>query len=229
MKKLLSFALLFCSFAVLNAQNQICFKYDGRTYQDGETMVVALPHDVSVCGDIHLVNNTDESLRNLVITMTEQERVGFEVWALCTTECVNGLVSSPFEMLPNEEYARFIMDVSVDEEVAEPYGVYTMRVSNGTVSCSVVVRLQAYPLEGINPVANASLSAYPNPASGQVKINYEVSQPSTLAVYDMQGRTVCSKSISGCGDAVIGNLPAGVYTYGIIGSSRNTMQKLIVK
>ena len=118
------------------------------------------------------------------------------------------------------------MDLTIDEAVAQPYSIYKMKVSNDEVASSVIIRFQAYT-EGINDVASSALTAYPNPAQGNVNISYDVNQPSTLAIYDMQGRVVRSMPVSGSGNAVVDNLAAGIYTYGIMGST--TMQKLIVK
>ena len=118
------------------------------------------------------------------------------------------------------------MDLTIDEAVAQPYSIYKMKVSNGNFACSVTIRFQAYA-EGINDVTSSALTAYPNPAQGNVNISYDVNQPSTLAIYGMQGRVVRSMSVSGSGNAVVDNLAAGIYTYGIMGST--TMQKLIVK
>ena len=174
---------------------------------------------------ISLHNNTPSRLQNLVITVTQVESNGIEISALCTEQCVPGLVSVPFNIAPNGDYP-FSIDYEMDETVENPYCVYNVEVSNGSITCSAVVRLQTSPL-GIEAVVMSHISAYPNPAEGQVNISYEVAQPSTLAVYDVQGRMVRQLTVAGSGNAVIDNLPAGIYAYGILGS--NTMQKLIVK
>ena len=224
MKKFLSFALLLSSLMVLNAQTQISFVCNGQTYQNGESFVVVLDNDHSTEA-ISLHNNTPSRLQNLVITATQIESHGIEVTALCTEQCVPGLVSVPFNIAPSGDYP-FSIDYEMDETVENPYCVYNLEISNGTITCSAVVRLQTAPL-GIEAVVMSHISAYPNPAEGRVNISYEVGQPSTLAVYDVQGRIVRQLTVSGSGNAVIDNLPAGIYAYGILGST--TMQKLIVK
>lgn len=232
MKKILSLVLLLCSVVVLNAQTQIGFAYDGTTYQNGDTMIVTCEKTASSIESIDFVNQTSSILRDLVVTLTEIERDGFEAWGLCTTQCVADLTSAPFNLTPNGTFDGFSIDVSIDESVERPYGVYTMQVSNGTITCSVVVRFQAYTeTVGIdNVLANSSVKAYPNPASEQFSVSYSVEQPSTLVVYDAQGRQVRAMAISGNGTLSISNLPAGVYAYGIVnGKSRSQMQQLIVK
>ena len=227
MKKVLSFLLLLSSVAVLNVQAQVGFKYNGHTYQNGEEFVVVLAPDAEHCGSISFVNQGYSALQNVTVTMTPIEMSGIDIWGLCAgVYCRQDSVSDAFNIPPSGEYSDFVMDLTIDEAVAQPYSVYKMKVSNDNIACSVTIRFQAYA-EGINEVASSALNAYPNPAHGTVNLSYDVAQPSTLAVYDMQGRVVRSLSVNGCGNATIDNLPAGIYTYGIMGST--TMQKLIVK
>jgi hypothetical protein len=77
------------------------------------------------------------------------------------------------------------------------------------------------------PVANLSATAFPNPAEGIVNISYDLNQPATLAIVDMQGRLVRQLPVAGTGAATLNDLPAGIYAYGILGS--NNMKKLVVK
>ena len=226
MKKILSFLLLFSSVAVLGVQAQIGFKYNGQTYQDGDNFVVVLAPDAIHFGGISFVNQGQSTLQNLVVTMTPIEVSGIDIWGLCAGACRIDSVSNPFDIPVGGEYSEFTMDLTIDEAVAQPFSIYRMKVSNDRVASSVTIRFQAYT-EGISDVASSALTAYPNPAQGNVNIRYDVNQPSTLAIYDMQGRVVRSMSVSGSGNAVVDNLPAGIYTYCIMGST--TMQKLIVK
>jgi len=230
MKKILSLAMLLCGFVALNAQNQIGFLYNGTTYQNGDTIVVTCEKTATSIESIDFVNQTPNVLNNLVVTLTEVERNGFEAWGLCTTQCVMGLTSSPFNL--TDSFTNFSIDISIDQNVERPYGVYTMTVSNATLSCSVVVRFQAYTDNvGIdNVLANGSVKAYPNPAADQFSVSYSVEQPATLAIYDAQGRQIRQIPISGNGIAQVNGLPAGVYAYGIVsGKHRGQMQKLVVK
>ena len=227
MKKVLSFLLLLSSVAVLNVQAQVGFKYNGHTYQNGDEFVVVLAPDAEHCGSISFVNQGYSALQNVTVTMTPIEMSGIDIWGLCAgAYCRQDSVSDAFNIPPSGEYNEFVMDLTIDEAVAQPFSVYKMKVSNGNFACSVTIRFQAYA-EGINEVASSALTAYPNPAHGTVNVSYDVAQPSTLAVYDMQGRVVRSLSVNGSGNAAIDNLAAGFYTYGIMGSS--SMQKLIVK
>jgi hypothetical protein len=230
MKKIVSFALLLCSVVVLNAQNQIGFVYDGTVYQNGDSILVTCEKDASHIDAISFRNQTSSVLRDLVVTMTEVARHGFEAWGLCTTQCVATLTSTPFMMTPNEEFTGFVIDITIDPNVENPYAVYTLEVSNGTITCAVLVRFEARTVGIDDVLANSRVKAFPNPAQGQFGIGYSVEQPSVLAIYDAQGRQVRQMAVSGNGTARVSNLPAGVYAYGIVnGKQRGPMQKLIVK
>ena len=226
MKKILSFFLLMSSVAVLSVQAQIGFMYNGHTYQNGDNFVVVVEPDASHCGGISFVNQGYSVLQDMVVTMTPIEMAGIDIWGLCAGQyCRQDSVSDAFSIPPSGEYTEFTMDLTIDE-VPQPYSIYKMKVSNDNVACSVTIRFQAYA-EGIDDVTGNHLAAYPNPSNGDVNISYDVAQPSTLAVYDMQGRVVRQMPVAGSGKAVVDNLPAGIYAYGIVDSGN--VQKLIVK
>lgn len=225
MKKILSFALLLCSFAALNAQ--IAFQYAGHDYQNGDTLTVILDKDDAHCTDINIKNQTGSVMSNLVVTMEEIENHGIECWGICVADqCVPVLTSNPFTLTPNAVDESFTVDLNIDD-VEKPYSIYTLSCANAMVSTTVVVRFQAYEETlGINTVAASSVNVYPNPAQGQVNFSYNVDQPSTLSIIDMQGRVVSQFSVQGQGTTSISNLPAGIYVYGFAGQKMN---KLIIK
>lgn len=232
MKKVFFFAAMLCGLVALNAQTQIGLLYNGQCYQNGDAVLVKLDRTAEHCDAIGFRNQTSAILRDLVASMTEEEINGVEAWGMCTgTQCVPTLTSAPFMMTPNSDYTEFVIDLDV-EDVELPSGRYTLTVSNGTVTCSWDLLFQAYNDEeggsvGINDVvANAVVSAYPNPAQGQVNISYNVEQPSTLAIYDVQGRVVRQMNVQGEGTMQVNGLASGIYAYGIAGSQ---MHKLIVK
>lgn len=227
MKKILSFALLLCCFAVANAQ--VGFVANGHTYQDGDTIVVTLQKTDLATNAISFQNQTSSDLTGLTAAVTELEQGGVSIWALCAGQCVPALTSTPFDIPANSVYSLFEMDLEIDANVENPYGVYKMEVFNSEVSNFVYVRLQAYTL-GINEAqTSAAVQAYPNPAEGQFSISYSVSQPSTLAIFDVQGRMVRQMPVNGEGAVKVSDLAAGVYAYGILENGRAQMQKLIVK
>lgn len=228
MKRLLSLAVLLCSLFLTHVNGQIGFVYQDRTYQNGDTLVVVLAPNAHQCQGIFIKNVAPVALTDLTASLTPIEENGIEAWGICANgQCVSGLTSSHFSLAPNAIDNSFAIDIDISASVQQPYGVYTLTVSNSSISSSIVLRMQTATVGIAEATTQEVLSAYPNPAQGNVNISYDVNQPSTLAIYDMQGRVVRSMSVSGSGKAVVDNLPAGIYTYGIMGST--TMQKLIVK
>lgn len=225
MKKFVSFALLLGSLFLANVQGQIGFIHDGHTYVNGDS-ITAYTTTTPFSG-IALKNTTSDTLRDLVVTIIPIEEHGMSAWGVCAGGfCVASLTSNKFRLNAGATDDMFAIDYETDPNVANPYGIYTIRVRNSRVNCSVKVRINIGEL-GIGEAATAAtLLAFPNPAQGSFAISYEVGHPSTLVVTDMQGRTVRELQVEGCGTAVVDNLPAGIYAYGIQG---NSMKKLIVK
>lgn len=227
MKKFLSLTLLLGSLFLANVQGQIGFIYNGQTYNDGASFTVTLAPGSIACSDIQLKNTGNTALMNLVATVTPVEENGINVWALCVGgACLPRLNSDPFNMEAGAVDNTFALDLDIDASVAQPYGVYSVEVTNGTVTSTVTIRLQVNTVGIDNVAEELATVAYPNPAQGAFAIRYEVEQPSTLAIIDMQGRTVRSIPVEGNGSVNISDLPAGLYAYGIAGDK---MQKLIVK
>lgn len=226
MKKVLFFAALICGLVIPNAKAQIGLLYNGQCYQPGETVVVSIQKTDHSVRSIGFRNTGSGIITNVVVNMTEVETNGIVAWGMCTgDQCVATLTSAPFDLPPAEDYTTFSIDIDV-EDVPNPSAVYNLNLTSGLVDCGFVVRFQA-GTQGINDaVANTSVSAYPNPAQEQVNISYSVEQPSTLVVYDAQGRTIRQLNVNGEGTLQLNGIAAGIYAYGIAGSQ---MHKLIVK
>lgn len=229
MKKVLSLVLLIGSMFLAHVQGQVGFIYDNHTYLNGDSFTVQLAPDAHNCTDISLKNVGYSVLQNLVVTITAVEEHGIEAWGLCAGGvCLATLTSNPFNMPPGEVDNTFAIDLDIESGVEAPYSIYTISVSNGNVTSTVTVRFQVQgnPVGITEALKTAGTVAYPNPAQGAFTIRYEVEQPATLAIVDMQGRTVRSIPVKGNGSVNVSDLPAGLYAYGIAGGK---MQKLIVK
>ena len=228
MKRLLSLAVLLCSLFLTHVNGQIGFVYQDRTYQNGDTLVVVLAPNAHQCQGIFIKNVAPVALTDLTASLTPIEENGIEAWGICANgQCVSGLTSSRFSLAPNAIDNSFAIDIDISASVQQPYGVYTLTVSNSSISSSIVLRMQTATVGIAEATTQEVLSAYPNPAQSQLTINYNTNKPATLAIFDMQGRSVRQFNIFGEGSALVDNLPAGIYTYGILGS--NNMKKLIVK
>lgn len=226
MKKFLSLALLLGSLVCLQAQHSVGFVVDGRTYQNGDTIVVTLDPEAENYSGLSFRNLSYSALQDMIVTLIPVDTSGIVAWGLCTgTVCIPGLTSSTFVLPPSGSYNEFVIDLTI-KPVENPVGIYTVVAFNDIISDTVTLRFQT-STQGIGEVASTRLlSAYPNPAQGTVHIRYQLSQPGTLLLYDMQGRPVRQLPVSGHGTALFEDLPAGLYAYGIAGQP---LQKLIVQ
>ena len=227
MKKALFLMLFMGSLFLANAQSAVGVTYQSQTYNDGDTITVVVPTTAESFDGIGLKNQSNSRLEGLVVTLTQLTIGSIEIYATCTGEvCVPGLVSNPIDIAIRGSYNSFILDFYNNYPDNTTPSVYTMNVANDNVSTTVVLKF-CFAGVGINPVlANAQLSAFPNPAGKQVSITYHVDHPATLEVCDMQGRTVVSQPVSGTGTLSLNDLPAGLYAYGLSGGYKH---KLVVR
>ncbi len=122
-------------------------------------------------------------------------------------------------------------------EIAAPAGTYTLQVSHrgtlrgGSQDYSLVVT----GIDGTNAVKefnDDSLAVWPNPASDVLNIDFNNGSfdNAELSIYDVQGRNVSKKSISGSHNAVnISNLSSGIYFVKINESGSQYVKKIFVK
>lgn len=88
-----------------------------------------------------------------------------------------------------------------------------------------------------NEMANVSLNAFPNPASENVTVSYQLPENNSSATYfvikNLVGKTVYSSEVSRSNDRMIVNLSdlsAGIYFYSLEQNSKSLItKKLIVK
>ena len=97
-------------------------------------------------------------------------------------------------------------------------------------SANVSILLNCVASEGINQVAlnKDQVSLYPNPANGQLTIETNVTSPQSVQVFDINGRPLWNKTISGTTRIDVSTLPEGVYTVVIKSSARVITKKLII-
>ena len=228
MKKILSFALLLGSLLFANVQGQIALIYNGTNYQNGDTMTVYLDASAHQISSVKLKNTSTSMLQNLVVTLTAIEESGVTAWGICAGgSCVATLTSTPFNLTPGYLDENFAIDIDINPDIPNPHSTYNVNISNGNINCNIVMKVVVSTV-GINQtLTDVATKAFPNPAQGTVNISYDLNQPATLAIIDMQGRLVRQLPVAGNGTATLNDLPAGIYAYGILGS--NNMKKLVVK
>lgn len=228
MKKILSLALLLSSLFLINVQGQIALIYNGNTYQNGDNFTVNLEATAHQINTVQLKNISNSVVQNIVVTLTPIEENGISAWGICAGgNCVAALTSTSFNLAPGLIDEGFAIDIDIDNTVPNPHSSYNVNITSGFISIDIVMNVVVGTVGIDQPLANLSTTAFPNPAQGAFAIRYEVEQPATLAIVDMQGRTVRSIPVAGNGSLNVNDLPAGLYAYGILGS--NNMKKLVVK
>ena len=111
------------------------------------------------------------------------------------------------------------------------YDVYVRSVcAEGVTSAwSDAVEFTTLETQGIDDVANAAISLYPNPASTTVTIS-GISGEATVTVVDMNGRVVITtQALSSSVTLTLTDLAQGAYFVRITGEQVNAIRKLIVK
>ena len=111
------------------------------------------------------------------------------------------------------------------------YDVYVRSVcAEGVTSAwSDAVEFTTLENQGIDDVANAAISLYPNPASSTVTID-GISGEATVTVVDMNGRVVITtQTLSDSVTLSLSDLAQGAYFVRITGEQVNAIRKLIVK
>lgn len=228
MKKALSIVLLLCGLAAAQAQNPVSITLGGATYQAGDTITIQVNKNAFSTLDIIGIAAV-AVIEDAEIILTPIQENGFRVSGLCTTRCVEGLVSAPFDIPALPDYFDGLsFDLSWEATADNSSSCsYTMEVAEQPFVVRFVVRSST----GIDSsLPAASLSAYPNPAAGAATISYSVDRPSVLVVVDALGRTVRRASVNGNGSLRIEGLSAGLYAFGIsTDGSRPLMQKLVVE
>lgn len=222
MKKALFFALIIGCFSFAKAQ-EISFIYNGVTYNNGDSITLYVAPNAHSFDELYFKNNGTSTATQIQVELTLLRNDSLNVWGLCSGDlCVLDLTSAPFNIEAGATYDLFSFDIR-GAETEGNYADYQMIIYNDTAILHFVVGTPV----SISPVATASqATAFPNPAQGLVSIRYAVDQPSTLVVYDAQGRTLRQIPVAGEGTLRLSDLPAGIYAYGILGTQ---MQKLIVR
>jgi len=226
------------SLLLANAQSPVGVTYQNQTYNDGDTITVVVPTANESLNTIGLKNQSTSRLEGLVITLTEVSVGGIEIYAICTDQCVPGLVSNPFDIAIRGSYNTLIFDFYNNYPDNTTPSVYTMNVANNDVSTTVVLKLR-FEGVGIEQVGTiASLNAFPNPCESHATIYYATVRPAQLVIYDAMGRLCHTQRVDGTGTLRVGlgavtptlDLPAGIYSYGLlVDETSRVMKKLVVK
>ncbi|HEX7413224.1 MAG TPA: T9SS type A sorting domain-containing protein [Bacteroidia bacterium] len=121
-----------------------------------------------------------------------------------------GIDPNPYNCLPNHTSSMSAADLAVPLCAAGN--------SNG---CTVA---------GIKQFANSNeqVTIYPNPTSNQFSIEANTTDKLTLELYDVNGRLVLTKSVSGKSTIDVSSLNEGVYTISIISNEGVVNKKVVI-
>lgn len=91
-------------------------------------------------------------------------------------------------------------------------------------------RLETLVFDNTGIVEQSSkISIYPNPASGQIHVKLENDSPAILRVFNINGQKVIETPVYKSTTINTGDLPKGVYTFRVTGTSFTEVEKVILK
>lgn len=240
MKKILFVFMFLASTFAFGQSLQIM--YQGKALAAGDTIDIAVtsPYaETELYFDV--VNLTEDTLiawaarENISLVSGSDNYFCFgNCFDSATDTCVYGLDLNPKDTLKNEFSAHYTPKGNAGTSLIK-YSVYVEdKLSDLT---AVYVRFNAVTGVKNNSMSEVSLNAYPNPASDNVTIAYQLPQgnmaPAYLVVKNLIGKTVMTVPMPQASEKMMINvseLTAGVYFYSIEQNSRALMtKKMIVK
>jgi hypothetical protein len=145
------------------------------------------------------------------------------------------------------EFTNFDINILYFEEMVPEYGLILITAGQleeeeATLGTSIVIDeldlAGSASVSEISPVFGAIGNVYPNPASGQINIPFELKEPENISITitDLTGRIVYQKMNTYFAQGVnevnvdISNLSPGTYFYSVIPSDgRSIIKKFIVR
>ena len=239
MKKSIFTLILMAVIGCVSAQS-LQFELDGNVFANDETVFCSnyLESMGEFMQDLQLRNLSDADM-DVVVEREEvsvpEGSVNYFCWGLCFSPTIS--VSGPVTMAPGEVsgegalgFHYLPMESTVSASIR--YYAYNPRDENSRISIVIVFNSG----ESVSERTFANLGhAYPNPASSEVRFNYELSacDHASVSVYNLLGQEVKSMNLTGLlGQAVfsVADLKEGIYFCNLIvnGQALKT-EKFIVK
>lgn len=242
MKKLFTLIFLFAT-VVVSAQS-ILISYNGTPLANGDTLDVVVP-ELGATSEyfLDLTNQAEEAV-TIKVVKTDLEMVPGATASFCfdrncfpptTTEAGN-VTLEPGEVLTQSDARSFHLSYKTSD-----YGVSLVQCcfenkNNRQDKATVIFKLSANPTNIQNVVANSTLRAYPNPASGNVNIDYSYSGNASslnLVVKNLMGSILTTKSLDVNGNKVmldVSEYSSGIYFYSLEADGKPVVtKKLLVK
>lgn len=233
MKRVLTLALLISCISFAQAQT-LTVSYNDAAVADGDTLTLT----ASSNDEIQFRPSFHNSWSSNLICRVQGERLNtttVELWSICTgLLCVSGMQSAPFAIAAGSTYDDIHIDFMVPSDAS--MGLFKISVYDTlNTNTRAYFYVKVFPHVGIAETEQSvSLNAYPNPAAGQVRVDYSANDGNgKLVVYNLAG--VCVREMAlgegqGSVNIDLAGLPSGVYMYGIKnGQYSSAMKKLVVK
>ena len=236
MKKiLLSMALL--SGAVLAANAELYFQFEGENLENGSTLnydgyqyvsvdnIDGTPsgmYQFKVDPEIHLVSSSDVS-----VSVSTSSNVAVQLCAGGDCETGTNVTKNDVALTANKPL-NLQMDwvapgINFGEDVEIPAVTVLLTAKSSSETITLTVNMGGFTA-GVQCVANNGDGIVVDGKS----LRYDLKGASQLNVYNLSGKTVMSKKVAGVGSLNLNSLPAGVYLYKISGKSNKT-GKFIIK
>lgn len=217
------------SLVVLTQAQDIQFKYNGQTLNNGDTVtLVAVSDEVKFAPTLYNAGTERHVVRIHVTTLNETNIVPASVCA--GGLCVSGTVSNHFAIAPHGTVSDAYIDFMVPEQPTE--GLFSVSVidtldesNQGEVFVKIIMNTESIS----SAWACAKVRMYPNPASETIHIECPITAIRTV-IYDMSGKTLCEGTVvNGSAQMDVSSLKDGVYMIGIFDAQGNMKVQKMVK
>ncbi|MBR4136264.1 MAG: T9SS type A sorting domain-containing protein [Bacteroidales bacterium] len=233
------FILLCCMFAISLGAQPLTLKYDNATLPNNANIYVTSQVGVSTNTYIEFTNNQQDAvffrIRKQVLTSVSSDAITFCVGGTCYT----GNMSQELYLNPGQTWGlddeTNVFHASYSHPAAGTQRVRFTIVNSDDANDTISFIINYTTTTGVQDLPTVSkLTAYPNPATTQVTLEYAVQNSSSayVVIRNLTGMEVYRSVASTSGKSVVdlSGLKAGVYFYGIESDGRMlSSKKLLVK
>ena len=219
MKRVL-LSLFLVGFAFFAKSQGISVAYNNDTLNSGDTVTVYTSGEPDTIGGGNsgweiqfrpVISNLSNRAITAKIDAEKLNETDCYVGSICTSQCVEGYESEPFEIEASGSYTSAYVDFVVPTTASDglfKVNFYELENTGNRVELFVVTKKSNV---GISGTVVPGLKVYPNPTNGMVRIQCE--NGSAVSIYDIKGAQVHSVgSVSnGCADVDMSGLSKGLY------------------
>lgn len=240
MKKYLLFACFLGLAATMAYSQSLTLSNEFGPVANNATIVVTgLPSDDEIVVEMNITNTTSDSIPVIckkVETSLVPGTATLFCWGLCFSPTVY-VSPDPLYIHAGEtntaDFSGHYLPQGFSGLSTVRYVFYDERNPDDSVCFNA--DFQAYPLGVGEPVANGTISAYPNPASGNVTFTFSANDAvnGKIVIRNLVGETVRELNLSGTAGQVsfnVAELASGIYFYSLVsGGQTAATKKLVVR